>query len=272
MRLQRLCKLNRVCHFIVIALIYGFIAAGPASGDSIILKNGFSYDGVNIYTGMTNNMIRTQDPTIVHNDPSSLTVGTNGPGSPDPLNRAFLDFDLSPLLSVTGGMPVEITSVELNVWIAPQGELARVELGAGQTSSAVSLYAYEFVLVNDEVTWNSPASGDVAGGTPGDELGQLTGLTSSSNLKQTFTSTALVEWIQTALDGDGNARFMLKQPNETLGVINRVFFRGINAGTPAEDRPQLVIEYSIVPEPNGLILMGFAIASLIAYRKKTAQP
>jgi hypothetical protein len=274
-RVNALSFAVRVCAVFAIGTV---ISCATARAVSITLR-----EGLDSYAGTSNVVLRSGTPTTPNGaTPGSLIVGTNfvtpGPGTQD---HSLLGFSLSPIITAAGGNPVTINSVELILSLGTGGTVQpaghwRVETGGGgvtQGPVSIDLHAYGFAFVDSAATWNAPATGDAtAGGTAGTLLGSATGLMSDPLLtvqQQTFTSAALTQWVQDAADNiDPTARFLINQLSPNLSVQNRVFLRTKTQATGTTTRPTLVIDYTVVPEPNAFIILGIGLIAIVASRCK----
>ena len=180
--------------------------------------------------------------------------------------RTLFEFDLTQIETRTGGGPVTINSVELNLVTRARDD------GSGQGGSfTADLHEYDFDFIESGATWNDPDGGaavndPTAGGTLGTVLVSMT-IDPSIPGGSTITfgdSAAFRTAVLNALAGDDNTlRLLLKMRNESGAGNNFISVRDEVFATAA-DRPELVVD--AVPEPGTLALV--VLGGLAAMRRR----
>ena len=167
--------------------------------------------------------------------------------------RGLLEFDIT---AIPSGSTIDSVSLVLDT-------------GGGLGGSiTINTYRYGFDFDEAVSTWNAPAPGD---GTAGGTIGSLL---SSSTFESTVTaditfgdSPAFRTAVSDALAGDGFVRLLLaRSDNSGAGQHRFARFRDEGFGTAAR-RPELEVNYTIIPEPASVALMGLGALALVLRRR-----
>lgn len=210
-------------------------------------------------TSTSNNYIRN-DATTTNN--GSATTVTAGRLSTDPGTvRTLFATSLS-------GLPAgaTITSVTFNLTRAGLGSTA-------STGGTVNLELYQLTraFVEASSTWQSYGTGNWT--TPGGDFSTLLGTAASDPTVGTgilsFASTpALVAAVQSAYNASTNFSMLMKLENSAESVaVQREFIFYSDDYTTSADRPKLIVEYTVVPEPASALLAAAGLA-LCARRRR----
>jgi hypothetical protein len=233
----------------------------------------------------------SQDGTIYSNHVdrgsgggNALIVGTNGRDDP---RRALIEFDVAgqlpagaiiesvKLTMVMGQLPTapeEISTIELHRLTSSWGEGTTQQQnppndsfgGMGQGAPAH----------NGDVTWSSrfwgatPTPWTTPGGDFDASVSGAAAIGLPIDVPYSWESTpAMVADVQEWLDNPAaNYGWIMKNVDETSMSTFRVFYSRQTA--TAALRPQLTIEYQMVPEPASLALVGSAGASCLVARRR----
>lgn len=214
--------------------------------------------------------IRTDQAATSQASNTQLIVGEI---DADKTLRGLLSFDLSAIKAAAGGSPVTINSISLVLHTSSQAGL--------DNDIPTSEFVITSYLPFDETTatWNDPqgtAGDDVAGGTPGTALGSVTfDPVADTDTDQIFaSSSAFVTAAEDALAADDTLYLMIYNPgaesyhtggfNSPMDYFAR--FDSDNA-TNIANRPELIVDYSVVPEPATSVIAMLG-AGLLAWKRR----
>lgn len=202
------------------------------------------------------------------NGGGGLFIGRTNPAGG--IRRTLVQFDI--LGNIPAGAVIDSVSVsfvqnkigpgldanfELRKLTRTWGEGSVVGIGQGAAAGA------------GDATWNSAANGSTSWTTAGGDFGSVSATTgfSSTNTTYTFSSTsALIADVQNWLNNPSTNFGWLIKATDEVAVNAREL--GSREG-PANQRPSLVINYTVVPEPASIGLMGSLIAlGCVSRRRK----
>jgi len=177
--------------------------------------------------------------------------------------RPMFEFDLTQIETIAAGNPVTIDSVQLV--LTSRGDSSGTDLD-------LNLRDYGFAFVESAATWNDPdgdgssGTGDTtAGGTLGTVLQTLAALNPSAlSNGDTVTfddSAAFQTAVEDALSAGDNTLRLLLEPEDTSGTFIRFYDETV---ATAGYRPELVVEFTVIPEPSTLALAALGMLGLLA--------
>lgn len=185
--------------------------------------------------------------------------------------RGLIDFDLAPLLAG----PVTIESVTLRLHVS-QTNAAPSNVGLHRlladwgvgTTDAGGGEGGGGPATPGSATWDSAFYDTVAWATPG---GDFAADASASSLLEgtgwkSWSGAGLVEDLQSMIDGDANRFGWLILGDET-GNGTTFRFDSMFIGD-ATLRPELIVEYTSIPAPGAIALLG--IGGLLRGRRRTS--
>ncbi len=244
------------------ATFFASVIAGPTtSAEPISFQEGVSPTPGYESGGVT---IRSNVPDGNQEGLSQIIVGQNATFG---LLRGLFEFDLSAIEADAAGRPFTIDSASLVLYV----------VGSGGGGAAVTQYDLHLLGTNSDftettVTWNNAPT--TPGGTPGTLLSSVSfdpDDAANLNRDQTFGDTAAFSAaVDAALDGtDNTIRLLAKANNESTTLSNFARFAQDDGGTAA-NHPELIVNYTVVPEPGSLGLMAGALGLLARRRRRTA--
>ena len=228
---------------------------GSLSAASITFQQSATYNA----GGAT---VRSDDPSTggtVTPPTDTIIAGSTSTGAI--ILHGLFEFDLSAIETAAAGNPYTIDSVSLVLRTSSTA-------GSGNTSLKFDLYQLGANLDFNESTVNWTNAPGQAGGLPGTLLSSLSFVPSTANQTRTFdTTAAFISAISGALSGDpdNTIRLMLKTEVETGGGFARFLS---DDDLTESNRPALVINYTVIPEPSsGIALLG-GLAILSGLRRR----
>lgn len=199
-----------------------------------------------------------------------LFAGRSGSAGALRTLRSVIDFDLAGLLpsgAVVEDARLILTQNTPRFRIDGTVALHRLERAFGEgTSDAPMGEGGGTASTTGDATWTEAILGTSSWTTPGGDF-DPTASAQADVLGVTleFSSASLVSDVQAAVDGDALFfGWLLKLTDETLAAVRFGSFQ--NPGEAA--RPQLVIEYSVIPEPGTAALVGLGLLGLAARRRR----
>lgn len=190
---------------------------------------------------------------------NELILGSNAA----PYN-GLVRFDDFSSLGLGAGETVVVNSVTLTLSNRTGGSQG----GTGVYGLTLSDYGFNFV--ENVATFNDPdgdgsnATGDTtAGGTAGTSLSTAASTGNGAGLTATFgTSAAFAADVQTAINSGGSLNYLI-----TTDATGQNFVRFADNNTTTAAGPSLNIDYTVVPEPGSLALLGLG-GLLVARRRR----
>lgn len=232
------------------------LVAGPAGAATISFQEGVAPTGA--YAAPSTYIRTTQADSNQDNDGDDENiVGFNGAEE----LRGLYAFDLSAIAAASSGNPFTIDAVRLV-------QRTRNSAGSG-TSFTSTVHAYGFAFNEGTSTWNDPdgdggdLTGDpVDGGTLGTALSITDTYDPTTNLNAdvTFPDTPA---FRAAVLSAATAGEPLRLIATGSGGFTR--FLDETVGT-AGNRPELIVDYTVVPEPASAAAAGLALLGLLARR------
>ena len=175
----------------------------------------------------------------------------------------LMHFGLADLVTATGGAAITINSVTLDL-----GPAMTSGAGLGVTEYDGNLNAYT-AFDAATATWSDPDGSAGADATAGGTIGTLlsTGtftIADTSPTTRTFSSTAaLVSFLQSAYDGTTDVDFRLGAADDSVNA----FLRTDAGAVTGTGQATLVVDYTVVPEPGSLALLGLGGLMLVRRRR-----
>jgi len=246
--------------------------SGSHAATFVFWQGDLVQNGTTVSTSYVDPAVSLRSGYSNQNSDGRLLVGQNGGNGS---NNSVISFDLSAIKTAAAGQTIQINSVSLTLTV--QG------LGTGTVLSTYKLdllgdgsSAYGFNETT--ATWAAPGGSNVAGGTLGTNLSNLSFNAGSQTVGQldTWASTsAFTTAVSNALSGDGTLRLILTSTN--VGVNSNVDlarFWANDAGTytpTTAEHPYLSVDYTLisVPEPSSFVLVAVSGLALLALRRKT---
>jgi hypothetical protein len=233
----------------------------------------------------------SKDASIFQNNPDNsngagpgIFTGTNSTVS---ARRGLIEFDLS-------GIPAGsiVTQVDLTMYlgqVAGGGSqpttigLHRLQADwsegtTGSTSTSISGTGQGFAANAGDTTWSARAFPATLWAAPGGDFAAAasSSLAVGAAVDQPFTwpsTAALVSDVQVWVDNPGgNVGWMLVNANESVGSTVRAFYtreaQFNSTGQPIDPvwRPTLVVTYTPIPEPAGMLLLAMGMICLAGWR------
>ncbi len=228
------------------SVVRGDLITLGTSKDASMFSESNNNNGLgNLYTGVAGNIIGIRRALLQFNISGSIPAGAT-------INSVSLR-----LTQTRQGSSAIAESLEIRPLLATWGEGTGTNKGVGNAATAGA------------VTWNSRQFGSnawsAAGGSYGAASGSAVfGLTNF--VATTFSSQpGMVADVQNWLNNPSlNNGWILKYVNETTGFGAREIASKENA--VAAWRPQLTIDFTPIPEPNALMLLGAAAMVMTRYR------
>lgn len=251
--------------------VIAVVACGAVSTQATVLnfQEGVSPDGT-----------YAMDATGIRQGSGGSQVNTNYNGSdllligrlnnlPSELN-GLMEFNLSAITAAAAGNPIVVNSVQLKLTTATQAGVMR----AGETFT-LDVHAYGFDIDETTATWNNPGAGDATpGGAFGDLLGQITfdPIVDTDTVQTIGSTAAFVTAVEAALASPSKdlGLYLLSQNTLDLpvgpGGANQFARIIAESDANAAARPQLIVDFTVVPEPGSLTLLG--LAGLTLFRRR----
>jgi hypothetical protein len=226
---------------------------------TLSFQEGVSQDGTYTTDGVT---IRSNVPDENQNEDDEIIVGHYGSGSNLTYLRGLLEFDLTAIETATSGSDFTIDSVSLIMHTASVSTT-----GSESTTFNLSLLGSNSDFEESEVTWNNAP--DTEGATTGTLLSSVSFIPSSTtNTDQTFASTtAFTTAVSNALSSGTNTISLILSTDETGSSSFARFVS--DESSSLEYRPELVVNYTLVPEPSAFaLLLGSASISVCFQRRR----
>lgn len=235
--------LETLCTAAVIVVLVA--ATGVAHAEAISFQEGVSPSETYVTDAA---FVRSDQPDQNEGD-RELLVGRSGAAY-----RSLLEFDLTAIETQAGGNPVVIDDVSL--------VMSHYEGDPVDGSINIRVLRLNENFAEGTVTWNSltPDGGD----TTATELSALT-FNPAVYTDRTFGTTDNFEAAAAdALANDpGNfLRLLLYMPGDTEEGMLFVRLRGDEYIT-ADVRPELIVDFTIIPEPSTFVLAAFGLLGLV---------
>ncbi|RYD68755.1 MAG: PEP-CTERM sorting domain-containing protein [Verrucomicrobiaceae bacterium] len=261
----------------LLAVVVALAITGTTRAATISITTA---DGLGADTHVRNDVTSPANNAFNYGSATSMLLGSNAGNTPSSLLNLLLRFDLSALQTAAAGSAITVNSITLSLTTA-----ATAGGASGGLPFTVGLHDYGFSFVEGSAngtaqagssTYLNPAgdgSDTTAGGTAGNSLQTLSITSVGINTVWTFSSSAaFIADIQNAYAPAGTSvlNYLLKE-TDTGGdwATDQTFVR-INSGeaTPAELRPTLTIDYSVVPEPTTALLGLSGILAMVFWRRR----
>ncbi len=243
----------------ILVVVSSLVAAtSSTSAEMVSLQEGVSPTAGYVADAT---FVRDMLPGDAHNStrPNELIIGTS---SGDNL-RTLLEFDLSEISNQAGGRVVTIDGVQL---------VLDAYSVYNSNTITVDVFQYDYDLDETTSTWNNP---DGLGNDPnaGGTLGTfLSGESFSATGDVSFADTAA---FRTAVSGalgspDNTLRLILKDHNEGESGVRLAYCRSNEYVTASGDRPELIVNFTVIPEPTSAALLCCgALAMICMGRRRT---
>ena len=206
--------------------------------------------------------IRQNQANTNQNGSEQLIVGILASGND---LRALVSYDLSAITTAAAGNPIQINSVQLVLHTF--SDPGQKDSDPGAATYELNIYEYGFSFDETTSTWNDPGTGDSTnGGTV--TLPSLSSLAFDPTITNTDriipTTSAFETAVANALASSSNTlNLMLRSANsEALGStsnppgFNQFARLTSNDGTTAGNRPELIVDFTVIPEPGSLVLLA----------------
>jgi hypothetical protein len=225
---------------------------------SLSFQEGVSPSGSYTTGGVT---IRSNVPTTNQDTVDQIIVGSYSNGTV--LLRGLLEFDLTAIETAAGGSAFTIDSVSLVMHTDSESTS-----GSDPITFYLNLLGTNSVFDETTVTWdNAPTE---AGGTIGTSLSSVEFTpTSTTNTDQTFASTGnFTTAVSEALATSANTISLILSTNVTAGDASSFARFVSDEASSLADRPELIVNYSLVPEPSSFALLLGGASLLVCFQRR----
>lgn len=273
-----------ILRLVIMGVILFLLTTGSdALGDTVIFQNGFSNAFVTDYAGLEDNMlINNSKSSQNYGDYEAIIVG-DATWSDTDTSRGLMRFDLSSMAgeySVINSVTLRLRKRDANprevsvysILTANKSWVMGTASGTQQTGSSCWDYA-----VDPTATW---AGSDGCGTAGTDYDANALATVTMPTMADQFVDFVFTGWTTAELKSlidlwSGpkieNAGILLKateEGNNTYGAafISNEFNPG--DGYTAADRPQLIIDFTPVPEPSAFVILLSAALGLVALSRR----